>query len=131
MALGERVPSGSEKRKAQRVRIYAPLHAEVDATRVMVVDLSSAGARIEHSFALPVGRDVVFRLTAGEQSVTLRATVIRCRLDRSVSRDAIVYNSGLSFPPEHDPDLDNLHRIIRELVNYDLDARKTYARKKR
>lgn len=116
-----------EKRRIQRVRLVAPLQAEVDSSKVMVVDISAGGARIEHHFAVQVGSEVTFTVRNGEDLIALRANVVRCRLDRSVSRDAIVYHSGLQFPDSEDAAVQTLLRLIRDVVNYDLEARNNYA----
>lgn len=115
----------SEKRRTQRIRLYAPLHAAIGDGRVTIIDISAAGARVEHAFPLHVGLGVMLKLTYDGNEAEVSCTVVRSRLDKSVSRDAIVYASGLDFIEGEG--LTALQDIIEEIVGVDFDARATYA----
>src|SRR5512142_2571052 len=92
-----------EKRRMDRVRLYAPISAEIDKTRVLLIDLNSIGARVEHPTPLHVGQEVDLNVRLDNESAVVRCQVARCRLDRSASRDAIIYDTGLRFADVEDP----------------------------
>jgi hypothetical protein len=116
----------SPKRRAQRIRLYAPLHATIDDLRVSIIDISAVGARIEHTFPLHVGFELTLKLTYEGVSVDVVSTVVRSRLDKSVSRDAIVYTTGLEFA-DGALGSEAVQDLIQEIVGMDFDARATYA----
>lgn len=129
--MAERATRDNNTRRSQRVRLYAPLHAEVDSAKVSVVDVSQNGLRIEHPFTLPVGHEVAVTIRFEASLVEFRALVVRCRLDRSVHRDAIVYHSGLDFIDPPAASLDTLLQVLRAVASFDLEARKVYSKKPR
>jgi PilZ domain. len=114
-----------EKRRTQRIRIYAPLYAAIGDARVTMIDISAAGARIEHAFPLHVGLGVMLKLSFDGNVAEVKCTVVRSRLDKSVHRDAIVYLSGLDFA--EGAELTAVQDIIEGIVGVDFDARATYA----
>jgi PilZ domain len=117
----------SEKRRFQRVLLYAPLHAEIDSAKVVIVDISSIGARIEHRHSLPVGHEIDLNLTLGSEILPVRCTVVRCRIEKSVFGDAVAYHTGLRFVNPDDMAIAKLMNHLRELVNQDLEARQSYS----
>lgn len=114
-----------EKRRTQRIHLYSPLHAAIDGIRVSAIDISSAGARIEHTSPLPLGSGIDLTLKYEQKSVTIRCIVVRSRLEKSVNRDAIVYTMGVDFADASR--LEDLQELIQEIVGVDFDARATYA----
>ena len=120
-----------EKRRALRIRLYSPIHAEIDGVSAVLIDLSSDGARLELSLPLAVGRIYPLRLTYDTTSVVIDAVVVRCRLDRSVQRDAIVYDAGLAFENLSNEVLRELKRMLRSVIETDLNARHSYSQRNR
>lgn len=114
-----------EKRRTQRIHLYSPLYAVIDDVRVPVIDISTAGARIEHSFPMHVGSAVEVTLKYESTSFDIRCVVVRSRLQKSVSRDAIVYTTGLDFADSSR--IESLQELIHAIVGADFDARATYA----
>jgi hypothetical protein len=120
--------SGSgDKRRRQRVHLLSPIQAEIEGQRVGLIDISTIGARVEQSFALPVGSEVELTLRLGDQSRQVRCTVSRCWLDRSAGRDAIVYAAGLDFSDSDEETRAAVLELIRSVVAADLEARSAYA----
>lgn len=117
-----------EKRRTRRIRLYSPVQAEVAGNRAVLVDLSTDGARLELTLPFAVGGEFPVRFTFEDVEVTVLSQVVRCRLDRSVHRDAIVYDTGLRFVHDESLEVEQLRHIIRAVVNSDLDARRSYTR---
>ena len=75
---------------------------------------------------LPLTRSTVeLTLKYEETSVDVRCVVVRSRLQKSVSRDAIAYTTGLDFADASR--LEAIQELIHEIVGSDFDARATYA----
>lgn len=118
----------AEKRRLERIRLFSPLHAFVGTERVTLIDVSPIGARIETATSLGIGAIVEVTLRLGDDSMNINATVVRSRLDRSITRDAIVYDTGLEFDDLPAEQSRTLRDLIRETARFDLDARRKYAR---
>ncbi len=84
-----------ERRRKPRVQLTRPIVARFGATPSVVLDITDAGARIEHFAGLEVGRRARFRLEWRDKKVEVDATVITCRVHRFAP--TTVYQSGLSF----------------------------------
>jgi hypothetical protein len=91
--------NGKERRKKQRIQLTRGMIARYGSTPAVVLDITDAGARIEHFSRLEVGRRARFRLEWGEKVIEAEATVVACRLHRFAHGDdgVTVYQSGLSF----------------------------------
>ena len=63
---------------------------------VDVIDLSSQGIQVESVRPLRPDSLVLARVVVGEQSVTLRAVVLRCSV-WAVESEAVTYRAGLRF----------------------------------
>jgi len=63
---------------------------------VDVIDLSSQGIQVESVRPLRPDSLVLARVAVGEQSVTLRAVVLRCVV-WAVESEAVTYRAGLRF----------------------------------
>jgi hypothetical protein len=124
---GEGTAQVLEKRRSQRIRLYSPIHAEIDGVRAALVDLSADGACVEAPLAVAVGGPLVLTLTYQGVTLFLDCSVVRCRLDRSVQRDAIIYNTGLQFTAESET-ISQLRAMLNAVTSEDLDARRDYAR---
>jgi len=91
--------SRPERRSRNRVQLTRGMMARFGATPAIVLDITDAGARIEHFVGLDVGRRGRFRLAWREKTVEVEATVVRCRVQRFGVGDegTTVYQSGLFF----------------------------------
>lgn len=69
------------------------------STPAIVLDITDAGARIEHFTRLDVGRKARFRLDWQNTTIEVEAMVVACRIHRFSHGDdgATVYQSGLFF----------------------------------
>ena len=90
--------SGS-RRKHERIRMHAPIDAQLGPTPVLVNDLSIGGASIEHHDALPVGAQRSLMFCWGGDTIAVPCTVLRCKLVGFVtgSKSASVYSTGVKF----------------------------------
>lgn len=107
-----------------------PLYAFVGGERVTLIDISAIGARIESQTQLAIGSTIDFSLRFEQQTVAFSATVIRSRLDRSIVRDAIIYDTGLDFSDLDSKALRSVRALIRATAKLDLEARRKYARQR-
>lgn len=96
-----------------------------------LVDASPVGLRIEHATPLPIGGTVEISLRQEEDALAIVGSVVRCRLDRSVIRDAIIYDTGIDFTEAPAADRAALRGLIAVVAKLDLDARRKYARSRR
>ena len=119
-------PITAEKRRTQRIRLYSPIRASIDGNNVVVVDISAIGARIEHDAPLSVGKSVTLQLSLDEDVVEITCEVTRCKLQKSVSRDAIRYTAGLNFSARQDEALAVVTRMISNVVRGDFEAREMF-----
>lgn len=118
--------SEREKRKIQRIRLDCPIVAQIGSAAVILVDLSTVGARLEHDFPLAAGKDLQLHLTAGGESVLVDCIVTRCKLERGVS-GGVAYCTGVKFVDPHGEPVSVLRRVIAEYVQRDLEARRAHA----
>lgn len=97
MSLSTR--TGQERRKKHRIQLTRGLIARYGATPTVILDITDAGARIEHFTRLDVGRKARFRFDWKDKVIQVEATVVACRLHRFAHGDdgATVYQSGLFF----------------------------------
>lgn len=121
-------PTAAEKRRLERVQLYSPVTAHIAGDRATLIDLSPIGARLENATPLPIGGMIDLILRHAEHEIPIAARVVRCRLDRSITRDAIVYDTGLDFS-DADPSLTaQVRKLLRTVAKTDLDARRKYTR---
>jgi hypothetical protein len=108
------VRKGQERRKKKRVQLTRGLIGRFGVLGVIVLDVSDAGARIEHLERLDVRKKAQFRLEWQERAIETTAEVRSCRVHRFASGDegATVYQSGLFFT-DYAGDSQN---VLRELM---------------
>lgn len=104
-----------------RVQLDTPITAKLAASRVVLVDISPEGARIEHTFPLYRGKTVSLSFTAGSLHVAVACTVVRCMIEKH--DDKVAYFSGLKFLAIQDGSLDALRSMITAAVERDFEAR--------
>lgn len=115
--------SGDDRRRIQRIQFESPLGAKMEATPVVLLDISASGARIEHSFPLAKGRVINLSFEYEGRSLSVDCTVIRCHLENGPGGAA--YRSGLSFDLD-DPSYAELREMIADAVMKDFVARRAH-----
>ena len=88
-----------DRRAKKRVQLPRGILARFGATPSVILDITDAGARIEHFVGLEVGRRSRLRLAWRDKPVEVDATILRCRVQRFGDGDdgTTVYQSGLLF----------------------------------
>lgn len=88
-----------ERRKKKRIQLTRAMIARLGALGVVVIDVTDAGARIEHFQRLDVGKRSRFLLEWRDKSIEAEAVVVSCKIHRFAHGDqgATVYQSGLFF----------------------------------
>lgn len=120
--------SKSERRVIQRIRFDSPLTAKIATNRVTLVDVSATGARIEHDFPLSSGKAVELSFEFEGESMHIRCTVARCKLEKG--ENGALYRSGLAFSTD-DAALGEIRALIASVVNRDFAARKAHLKPKK
>jgi hypothetical protein len=114
----------SEKRIVQRVRPDYPLIGQLPTGNVMIVDLSTVGARVEHRFPLAAGRRVRLEFMGEGEEISLLCEVTRCKLQRSVPGSSVIYISGLRFSDVPEETAASVRRVIAGFVTRALAERR-------
>jgi hypothetical protein len=108
----------ADKRESPRTEILGRLAGEVNVPApTLVRDISHAGAQIECAFPLILGSAHELRLHLGDDSVVVRARVVRCQI-ADIGRDLVRYVAGVEFvelPPHAEAAITAyLERVRRE-----------------
>lgn len=108
-----RTAGSIERRRAARATLSRPIAAWLAGLPVTLVDLSIAGARVEHDSALGIRRELKLRFEVDGMTLVLSCVVLRCRLQRSAARPgAAAYSSGLRFVATDEPS----RVVLRSLI---------------
>jgi len=88
-----------ERRRKKRIQLTRAIIARYGATGAVLLDITDAGARIEHFSRLDLGKRARFRFDWNTRVIEVDAQVVSCRVHRFSHGDkgATVYQSGLSF----------------------------------
>ena len=88
-----------ERRRKKRIQLTRAIIGRFGATGSIIIDITDAGARIEHFARLDIGKRARLRFDWNGQSIEVDAQVMSCRVHRFAHGDdgATVYQSGLSF----------------------------------
>lgn len=87
-----------EKRRLQRLDLVPPSDAKLSGLGVVMLDLSTAGARVEHQFPMKAGQRGRLDFSWNGMELSLECEVVRTRLQKStIKAGVIVYHSGLRF----------------------------------
>jgi PilZ domain len=117
-------------RRVQRIHLAQPIVARLGISKVVLVDVSILGARIEHHTPLAAGSHsrLVFDWEGEEIGADCR--IVRSRLERfSVGADGLtVYHSGLEFDSLDERSVANLRRMIGAYITRALEEQKLNAR---
>jgi hypothetical protein len=90
--------SDQEKRRLQRLDLVPPSDAKLSGLTVVLLDLSTAGARVEHPFPMKAGQRGRLDFSWDGAELSLECEIVRTRLQKStIKAGAIVYHSGLRF----------------------------------
>lgn len=109
--------NGLDKRRIQRIALDQPVDAAFLNVIVRLLDLSTAGARIEHSAPMKAGRQAKLEFEFGGARIGVLCEVVRSRLQRSsVQPGAIVYQSGLRFVDPAEPSRAAVRQIVASIV---------------
>ena len=117
-------------RRVQRIHLAQPLVARLGVTPVVLVDISTLGARVEHSTPLQAGALARLAFTWEEMAMAVECRIVRSRLERfSVGSDGLtVYHSGLEFE-EMTPEVKGkLKNMIAQFIARALEEQKLNAR---
>ncbi len=92
-----------------------PVPAYVAGLSMVLVDLGTTGARVEHDSPLGIRREMKLRFEWNDQTLVLTCMVVRCRLQRSVARPgSVAYVSGLRFTSPEEPARVAVRAIVAE-----------------
>jgi len=89
----------ADRRKKKRIQLTRGLIARFGTMGAIILDITDAGARIEHFNPLDVRKKAVFRFDWQKKSIETTAEVRSSRIHRFASGDdgTTVYQSGLLF----------------------------------
>ena len=114
----------SERRRISRIQLDQPILAKVSTSRVVLLDISAEGARIEHAFPLSRGKQVTLHFEYGGERVTVACDVIRCKYEKH--EEKVSYYSGLRFSDPEGSAMVMLKGIIADAVGRDFEARRLH-----
>lgn len=117
-------------RRVQRVHLAQPILARLGLAQVVLIDVSTLGARVEHHTPLAAGAFASFSFVWEGEEIAAQCRIVRSRLERfSVGTDGLtVYHSGLEFeemPPEMRA---RLKAMIARFIGAALEEQKLNAR---
>lgn len=117
-------------RRVQRVHLAQPLLALLGATRVVLVDISLLGARVEHHVPLVAGAHARVSFDWQDETIETDCRIVRSRLERfSVGADGLtVYHSGLEFENMSNGVRGQLKGMIGRFITRALEEQKLNAR---
>jgi hypothetical protein len=117
-------------RRVQRIHLAQPIVARLGAARVVLVDVSILGARVEHHVPLIAGSHSSLSFTWEGEDVSADCRIVRSRLERfSVGADGLtVYHSGVEFESLEASSTATLKRIIGTHITRALEEQKLNAR---
>ena len=86
-----------DKRESARLDILGKLAGEVSVLAPIIIrDISQTGALVECGFPLILGSGHDLRLHLGDDSVVVKARVVRCHI-ADIGRELVRYVAGLEF----------------------------------
>lgn len=117
-------------RRVQRIHLAQPIVARLGAWKVVLVDLSILGARVEHQAPLVTGSHARLVFVWDGQEIVAECRIARSRLERfSVGADGMtVYHSGLEFDAVDKEATQALKQMIGAFISRALEEQKLNAR---
>jgi hypothetical protein len=86
-----------DKRESARIDILGTLAGEVSVLApILIRDISQTGALVECGFPLILGSGHDLRLHLGDDSVVVKARVVRCHI-ADIGRELVRYVAGVEF----------------------------------
>ena len=79
----------AERRAKLRIQFNSPIIAKIASGKVILLDISAEGARIEHTFPLIRGKQVTLSFEFGEDRVSVSCEVVRCKFEKH--EDGVFY----------------------------------------
>ena len=116
--------SYADRRRLMRVQLDTPISAKLAASRVVLIDISPDGARIEHGFPLFRGKRVSLSFEAPSSRVSVSCTVVRCKIEKH--NDKVAYYSGLKFDSVDEGSDEALRKMITAAIQRDFEARQQH-----
>lgn len=113
-----------ERRRIQRIRLDRSVKGRLSGMRVSILDLSTTGARVEHSFPLSSGRRLRLDFLWEDQLISVNCDVTRCTAEHTGSAKSIAYSSGLHFSDTAVASREAIKNVIAEIVMRDLQTLK-------
>lgn len=105
--------SAQEKRRLQRLDLVPPSDAKLSGLAVVMLDLSTAGARVEHQFPMKAGQHGRLDFIWNGSELSLQCEVVRTRLQKStIKAGVIVYHSGLRFTDPSESSRAQVRQIV-------------------
>ncbi len=122
--------SRPERRKKQRTALSRGVLARYGTLDVIMIDISDAGARIEHFTQLNVGRKARFRYEWQDETIETEAAVMSCKVHRFANEEdgTTVFQSGLFFTNYIGDAASRIHEMIAMLVSRSLAEQVANAR---
>ena len=117
-------------RRVQRVHLAQPILARLGLAQVLLVDISTLGARVEHHLPLVSGSHATLTFEWEGEEITSQCRIARSRLERfSVGADGLtVYHSGLEFDEMPEAMRTRLKAMIGRFISRALEEQKLNAR---
>lgn len=117
-------------RRVQRIHLAQPIVARLGAAKVVLVDVSILGARVEHHTPLIAGSHSRLSFAWESEEVDADCRIVRSRLERfSVGADGLtVYHSGVEFESLDAHSTATLKRMIGAHITRALEEQKLNAR---
>jgi hypothetical protein len=107
-----------ERRSRNRIKLAEPIVGRVNSYGAVMLDISEAGARIEHFQRLQTGAAVTLRFDWEGQTIAVDCAVVSCKVHRFAAGDdgITVYQSGLRFADPEGPSAATLKRLTSTFV---------------
>jgi hypothetical protein len=107
-----------ERRQKTRVQLTRAVVARFGMMGAIVLDITDAGARIEHFMRLDVGKRARLRFDWEMRPIEVEATVVSCRIHRFAHGDdgTTVYQSGLFFSTVDETNMTRLRELVSTVV---------------
>ncbi len=130
MADQSKSRSRTERRKKKRTALARGVLARFGTLDVIMIDVSDAGARIEHFTQLNVGRKTRFHFEWQDEKIETEAEVRSCKVHRFATEEdgTTVFQSGLFFTSYVGDAAHKLREMVSVLVSRSLAEQVANAR---
>jgi len=117
-------------RRVQRVHLAHPLVARLGAARVVLVDISVLGARVEHHEPIAAGTKATLSFVWEDEEIEAQCRIVRSKLERFAGgADGLtVYHAGLEFLGLSEETKAHLKSLIGRFIARALEEQKLNAR---